>query len=233
MPKVRQRTEESPSALHSLYLAMLHEFLADPRKLLDLHDEARGDSGRPRRELEVLKRAAVILTVTSWETFIENTLKWTFEDRLNLVTHPRELQGTFKEVAREWMKKGKNLADNPERLSEWSADGWKDVVQAALSYDLDRFHNPTSDNIRRMYRMYLEVDVTAKWRWRGMTSKRACEQLDDLMRLRGKLTHSAKGRGIFSHEAKAAVRPEDAVNAIKLVERLARCTLLALPAYTT
>jgi len=243
MPTMRQRTEKWPSGqrlgrrvtdpVHSLYLAMLDSFLADPRKLLEWHAEARGTSGRPKRDLEVLKRAAVILTVTSWETFIENTLRWTFEDRLGAVTDPRELRGTFREVAREWMKRGKDLTHNPERLAEWSADGWKAVVQAALIYDLDRFHSPTSDTIRRMYLMYLEVEVTAKWRWRGVTSKSACEQLDALVRLRGRLTHRASAKGIFNYEAKAAVRLEDAVNAIKLVERLAQCTLLALPVYNT
>jgi RiboL-PSP-HEPN len=239
MPTVRKRTEKSTGRglgrtvsdpLHSFYLVMLDEFLADPRKLLEWHDEARGASGRPKRDLEVLKIAAVILTVTSWETFIENTLRWTFEDRLGTVTDPRELRGTFREVAREWMKRGKNLADNPERLAEWSADGWKAVVQAEFHCDLDKFHNPGSNNIRRMYQKYLEVDVTVRWRWRGVTSKRACEQLDALVRLRGKVTHRASGshRGSLVYEPKAAVRLEDAVNAINLIERLAQCTLIAL-----
>ena len=75
-----------------------------------------------------------------------------------------------------------------------------------------------------MYQRYLDVDVTAQWRWRGTTSPSACRQLDDLMKLRGKLTHKARSM----YESKAAVRLEDAVGAIKLVERLANGTLLAL-----
>ena len=243
MPTVRKRTEKSPSGqglgrrvtdpLHSLYLAILHEYLVDPRKLLEWHDEARGVAGRPKRELEVFKRAAVILTVTSWETFIEDTLKGAFEDRLRSATNPMELQNTFKEVAREWMKRGKNLADAPQRLADWSEDGWREVLQAEFNSNLRGFNTPDSAGIRRIYQKYLEVDVTVRWRWRGVTSKRACEQLDALVRLRGKVTHRASGshRGSLVYEPKAAVRLEDAVNAIKLVERLAQCTLLALPAY--
>jgi HEPN superfamily RiboL-PSP-like protein len=240
--EVRGQVEKSPSRegsgrpvtdpMHIFYLAMLHEFLTDPRKLLEWHDEARGASGRPKRDLEVLKRAAVILAVTSWETFIEDVLRWTLEDRLRMATNPRELLRAFSDVARERMKRGNDLDDHHEHLAEWSVDKWKDVVQGALKQDLDRFHNPNSAKSRRMYKKYLEVDVTAKWNWRGVTSQRACEQLDALLRLRGKLTHSASGKGLF-FEPKAAVRLEDAAKAITLVERLGQCTLMSLPAYRT
>jgi hypothetical protein len=240
---VRQGAEQSPRGqglgrsvtdpLHSYYLILLQGYLADPRQLLEWHHEMRGESGRPRREVEVLKRAAVILAVTSWETFIEEALRFTFGDRLRAATSPKELRNTFKEVARAWMKRGKNLDAHPERLGEWSADGWREVVQAEFSHDLDRLHSPNSAKIRDMCRKYLDVDVTANWRWRGATPKSACEQLDTLMRLRHKLTHRARLSSPLNSERKAAVRLEDAVKAIRLVERLAECTLLALPAHST
>ena len=242
MPKGRQDAEKSPSdqglgqrvtdPVHSLYLAILRHYLADQRKLLEWHDKARGDFGRPKKDLEVLKRASVLLTITSWETFVEDALQSAFGDRLRSVTE-REMRGTFREVAKGWMKRNKTLADNPERLAD-SAGGWKAVVQAEFASDLHNFHNPDSKKIRRIYQKYLEVDVTAKWRWRGVTSTSACQQLDTLMTLRHKLTHSAEGMGgagVFNYEAKAVVQLKDAVNAITLVERLAECTLLALPAF--
>ena len=158
--------------VHSLYLMWLRESLADPRNLLELHNEAREGSGRPRKDLEALKRAAVILAVTSWETFIEDTLRLTFEERLRSASSPRALGNTFTVVAREWMKREK-LADNPESLAEFSGDGWRQVVLGIFKEDLDRLHSPDSKKVRRMYQRYLDVDVTAQWKWRGTTSPSA------------------------------------------------------------
>lgn len=219
--KASQRGIKDP--VQGLHLLSLRTSLADPQKLLELHDQARGESGRPKRELEVLKRATIILTVTSWETFIEGVLKFGLQDRLRSATNPKELRGTFHLVAKEWLKRS-NLADHPERLAEWTGDGWRELVQKEFKSDLDKFHTPKSDGIRRMFEKYLEVDVTARWRWRGTTSQSACRQLDDLVKLRGNLTHNARGM----YNIKAAARLEDAVGAIKLVERLAHCTLQVL-----
>src|SRR6476646_2840380 len=53
----------------------------------EIHDRETGRrSGRPKPELEALKRAALILTVTAWASFVEDTAKVTFGYYREIVT---------------------------------------------------------------------------------------------------------------------------------------------------
>jgi hypothetical protein len=52
-----------------------NEARGDAVTLLKIHDQATGGkSGRPKPELEALKRSALILAVTAWESFVEDTV---------------------------------------------------------------------------------------------------------------------------------------------------------------
>lgn len=78
--------------------------LGDVKILLNLHDsKTGGGKGRPVRELEVLKRAGVILAVTAWETFIEDSLEEKFRAKINGASSPKDVEGTFNAVAQAWL----------------------------------------------------------------------------------------------------------------------------------
>src|SRR5438034_514622 len=72
--------------------------------LIKIHDEYTGAKpGRPKPELEALKRAALILAVTAWESFIEDTLIQQLAERLKKATNPTGIQSAFNSVAAEWL----------------------------------------------------------------------------------------------------------------------------------
>jgi hypothetical protein len=61
----------------------------DAITLLEIHDQITGNkAGRPKPELEAIKRSALILTVTAWETFIEDTLTQDLFDLLYRTSDP-------------------------------------------------------------------------------------------------------------------------------------------------
>lgn len=65
-------------------------------------------------------------------------------------------------------------------------------VGRRLDDELKRFHNPTSDKTKRLFLDYLEVDVTASWKWAGYDCASAKKTLDDFIAKRGDAVHRSK-----------------------------------------
>lgn len=78
----------------------------DVKRLLKLHDaETKRQRGRPSRQIEVFKRAAIILTVTAWESFVEDTILYTANKRISTAIIPKDVQSIFNRTAEAWLQK--------------------------------------------------------------------------------------------------------------------------------
>ena len=204
--------------------------LGDVKILLRFHDsQTGGGKGRPSRELEVFKRAGVILAVTAWETFIEDTLKDQFGAKLNAANSPKDVESTFNSVAQAWLDRDKI---KPPELAQWALDGWKSMLMEKFSGDIEALNTPNSANVRELFKRYLGEDITKAWCWQGVSANAACGRLDALIKLRGGLVH--RGRELF--EEKASVQRHHVERAIVLLERLVDRTETSLgirPAVTS
>lgn len=188
--------------------------LRDVKILLDFHDsETSRGKGRPARELEVFKRAGVILAITVWETFIEDTLTNQFRAKLDDAESPKDVESTFNSVAKAWLERDKV---KPPELAKWALDGWKSILLEKFTDDIEKLNTPNSANIRSLFKRYLGADITNEWRWQGVSAKAACGRLDALISLRGRLVH--RGRELY--EARASVGRHHVINAIALLGRL-------------
>jgi hypothetical protein len=49
-----------------------------------------------------------------------------------------------------------------------------------LDSELDRLHNPNSARTKHLFKTYLDVDVTASWKWPGYEPPTAACRLDEL-----------------------------------------------------
>ena len=189
-----------------------------------LHDTSRPTPrGRPRRDLEVVKSAALILTVTAWEAFTEDTLLACFGERLHEAKSPADVSSAFNATAENWLHSG---AVKPPDLGSWAGDGWKGIVMARFTEQVASLNTPKSENVRRLYRRYLGSDITEGWRWRGVAPEDARQQLDRLIALRGELVH--RGSDFFDVSGRARVRLKDVTGGIRLVNHLVDCTGRAL-----
>jgi hypothetical protein len=178
--------------------------------------------GSFRRTLEsgVAKRASIILLITAWETFIEDTLRDAFKSTLDAAKQPKDMQSAFNVVARSWIEA---KHQQPTALEEWTGDGWRSLVERRFKDDLTALNTPNSENIRKLYKRYLRRDITASWKWQGKASKAACDDLDKLIVLRGELVHRSKK---FLQEDRLSIN--HVRKQLDLVNRLVRCTTRAL-----
>lgn len=188
------------------------------RTLLEFYDEI-----RERTPREIFKKTGIILTVTAWETFIEDILEVYIDNRLQNATSPREMQSIVNSIAHRWYEAILKQQDNhprPPDFVRWTGDRWKELIRDKLRGDLNNLNTPKSENIRDLSRKYLGQDITSSWSWVGMSVEQACSKLDDLIRLRGEVAHRT---GNY-FEIGSSVRHNQLVSAINFIERLAEKT---------
>lgn len=196
--------------------------VSDVREILDVYDRRpkRSDSWR-HVDGEALLRAAVILTATAWETFIEDTLTGEFAERIDAARDPQEVASTFNYCAQRWLE-GKPQSPT---LADWTGDGWKAKLRLQCEAEVGGISNPSAKRTREAFERFLNhKNVTASWRWRGVSPQRACKMLDDLLEHRGALAH--RGRPMF--QKRSSVTRRDAQRYLDLVCQLVRCTELAI-----
>jgi hypothetical protein len=197
--------------------------LKEARALLDFHDEARHNANQNNRNLEVFKRAGIILIVTAWETFIEDILELYVNQKLDNASSPSEMQKAFNAVAQIWYVAILNKQDGhpkPNDFVNWTGENWKQLIRDKLQEDLSTLNTPKSKNVGDLSKRYVGVDITDSWSWRGMSGQRACRKLDRLIELRGELAH----RLVNYFEARSSIRRDRLINDIDFIERLAART---------
>ena len=196
--------------------------------LIRIHDDLTGGNpGRPPIDLEALKRSALILAVTAWESFVEDTVQQQLELRLNAAYSPSQVQSLFNSVAHEWLS-ADSPKHHPPELIDWSGDSWKQIIMDSFNAKLDRFHTPNTENVDLLFDRYLQFSsVSNSWTWQGVASDKATQQLEDLIKLRGRAVH----RGVRNHpmsQPEAPMKRAEAVKALNLVYNLMDTTEKAL-----
>jgi len=195
--------------------------IADVDILLQVHDaETKGAVGRPDRQLEVFKRAGIILTVTAWEAYVEDTLSQQFREKLGRAAVPADISSAFNAASDVWL----NSKPKPPDVAKWAGDGWKTLVLEQFDQEVKALNTPNSDKVRVLFKRYLGLDLKQSWKWQKTSSDMACNRLDALIRLRGELVH----RGREWSQSKASAHRSHLDGAKKLVSHLVECTDIAL-----
>ncbi|MFI8619320.1 HEPN domain-containing protein [Acidovorax sp. Leaf78] len=142
---------------------------------------------------EALKRAGLVMSLTAWETYVEDRVT----EAVNM------------------------------RLKAVSGSPIGNFVSSRLNDELKRFHNPNSEKTRRIFLDYLEVDVTAGWKWLHFEPATARKMLDDLLAKRGEAVHRSKSitAGV---PAPHLVKRDDLDKAIRFLKGLVNATDKAL-----
>ena len=112
---------------------------------------------------EVLKRAALIMTLTAWETYIEAWLKNQIAKKLTA------LKGSFA-----------------------SACGSIKGIQKKFTESLNQLNNPNSHKVRQLSQEFLQLDITEHWLWNNFDKPAVCTQLNKYLALRGEVVHQGR-----------------------------------------
>jgi hypothetical protein len=134
--------------------------IADAEHLLVLFDNLPKTEQQPH---EVLKRAALIMMLTAWETYIEAWLNEQLCQKISII------KGWFA-----------------------SACGLIKGIQKKLDQEIKRLNNPNSEKVRQLSLEFLQRDITESWVWNGYQPKIACTQLNSWLSKRGDAVHQGR-----------------------------------------
>lgn len=167
---------------------------ADAHRLFAFYD-AEIDRFKPRvpEEAEVLKRAALIMAVTAFESYIEDYLRETVPPRLSAAVTPEKFKPVFELVAKKWLREH---PEKPAAFVEWTGNGWKDLLTTNLDQRLKALHTPKSEVVIGLFRQFLGVELSKYWVWQGYAFAPACKRLDEIVSLRGRIAHVARKGGV-------------------------------------
>lgn len=189
----------------------------DVARLLELHEEKGGKERGRRYGLEVLNKSAIVLITAFWEAYCEDLAAEALERLVSNLDDPNDLpQKLRKTIADE-------LKEDQHHYAVWkiAGDDWRDHVKSRLE-DLRKkrnwdLMNPRPKQVQEMFADALGLeDVTKSWRWHRMTATRACEKLNDFVKLRGDVAHRGASEGSVK---RSVVEDYD-----KFIERLVNAT---------
>jgi hypothetical protein len=113
------------------------------------------------------------------------------------------------------------------RLSAVTGSSIGHFVSRKLAEELKRLHTPSPEKVKQLFMDFLEVDVTARWKWDNYSVVEAKKALSQLIAKRGEAVHRSK-------PAKAGapvpdlVKREDLEKAIRFLRGLVAATEKAL-----
>jgi hypothetical protein len=110
------------------------------------------------------------------------------------------------------------------RLEGFNGSAFARLITVHLEEELKRFHNPTAEKTRKLFRDYLELDVTELWEWQHFDSARAKDMLDELIAKRGEAVHRSRRVLTGVPTQPHLVRREELVRAIKFLKSLVQAT---------
>jgi len=119
------------------------------------------------------------------------------------------------------------LEEVQKRLRVVSGSSIGKFVSDSLDAELKRFNNPGSDKTKHLFEDYLDVDVTACWKWDNYDPEQARATLNRLLAKRGDAAHRSKpvGTGVTSSHL---VKRDDLDKAIRFLRGLVEATDKAL-----
>jgi len=110
------------------------------------------------------------------------------------------------------------------RLKAVSGSPIGKFVSGKLEDELKRFHNPTSEKTRKLFLDYLEIDVTAGWKWQHFEPAAARKSLDALIAKRGDAVHTSQPVTSGGPPAPSLIKRDELDKAIRFLRGLVQAT---------
>lgn len=188
--------------------------------LWHIHKEIAGPGAGRKHRQDILNRAAIVLISACWESDIEDVA---VEASDYLLENARTYDA-FPVKIRTLASRELRRADDERRVWDLAGDGWRKVLQDHRESVKDKwlrdFNTPKSQQVRHFYSGLLGLDVTSAWSWKAMSTKQACEKLNEYLTIRGNIAHRVRhdenvpkkqGKEFLAHVANLARKTDEAL----------------------
>lgn len=193
----------------------------DIQQLWAIHEEYAGEGRGRKHGVEVLNRSAIVFVTAIWESFVEDLAQEAFEFLIDNAPNSDFIPQKIKNFIATSVLTQKD----PSRVWEVADLRWKRVLIAhkvtVLEKWLGNFNTPKTEPVKSLFEQLLGMpNISSTWRWKGMSSRKAEDKLDQFITMRGDIAHrlrhgksvgKADGYRYLLHVINIAYRTEWAV----------------------
>jgi hypothetical protein len=142
-----------------------------------------GGKGTPNG---VAVRAALIVLITAWETYVEDVCLEASEKLMASITKPSDLPHSLRS------KIGQSSKD-PWLLA---GDAWREVARTQVSREVASLNTPSSKNVDALVDLAVGIKgALGQCAWANMSAEKIAEYVDQLIRIRGEIVHKGQALG--------------------------------------
>lgn len=193
--------------------------VADVERLLKIHEEVAGTEPGRKYGVSALNKAAIVLTVTAWETYCKDAAIQSLRRILEQAETPDSLEKAVRFAVAEELRNRKN----PTLVWRLAGDEWREFAVSILTPHTE-IGSLNAANVTKMMKNMIGLEnLASTWNWQGMSVDRAAEKLLDLIVLRGDIVHKGS--------TDQSIRKIDVTDYLGHVERLVDETETALTNY--
>jgi len=178
---------------HAPHRDLFLENVSEVKRLLEIHSQIGGTSPGHKHNLEVLNKSAIVLMSATWESYVEDLAKNSFDFMItNCSTHSKIPNKVLAQAVKD-IKSSKNDLD----VWQIAGDGWKTVLtdyrNEVIKKHVDSLNTPRTENIDALFESILGIkSISKNWYWKGMSNSQAIQKLEDLVTIRGDIAHKVR-----------------------------------------
>ena len=128
----------------------------------------------------------MVLITACWEAYIEDVAAEAFDHILKNCSDASSFPTRVRVLA------ARSLREAKDERAIWvlAGNGWKTVLTEHRDKTLEYFHTPKHKNVDDLFFDLLGLgNLSASWRWQGMSAKSAAKKLNNYIEIRGKVAH--------------------------------------------
>ncbi|WP_156087769.1 HEPN domain-containing protein [Lysobacter sp. Root667] len=187
--QLKRSTAKKASVVNDPHVESFLSNIREVEQLLKIHSSYVGNGPGRKRDVEVLNKSAIVLTVACWEAYVEDistlALDYMIANAASHLVFPEKVL--------------KLVAANNSGVSAWSlaGEGWKIALRnnydAILAKTAAKLNTPRAAQVDELFANSIGLEgVSRCWHWKGRSVTAAVEALDDLVTLRGGIAHRVK-----------------------------------------
>lgn len=193
--------------------------LVDARRLLEIHEQATGAGAGRRRNVDVLNRSAMLLTVAAWEGFSEDVVRVSGTRISRRIREPNGLPDSIMRPFMFWYFEEHQLnklsETSKQAMFSLSGDGWRYHYRRYIERKVDDLNTPSFSRLKKLASQTVGIaDIGENWHFGRYDRDYYIGRLTDALNIRHEVAHGTRG-GV-------TVGKGTARDAIALVERLAQ-----------
>lgn len=177
---------ESPSLIFK-------DNLEEVNQLMAMHAAFAGKGPGRKHRVEVLNKSAILFACASFEAFIEDLARRSFD---HLVLKSKD-QTTLPKAILKSIAEALRTDKNELKVWDLAGDGWRTVAEhhrnTIILKHIGPFNTPKPHNIESLLKELTGFPETYPvWKWQGMNVAASKKKLKDFVELRGALAHGSK-----------------------------------------